>query len=358
MRPINVISLFDGKACARVALERAGIPVANYYASEIDKYAMIIAKKNYPNIQHVGDVTKLQHVDWTGIDLLCGGSPCQGFSFAGKQLNFNDPRSALFFEFVRIWNEIKAINPNAKFFLENVVMKQEYQDIISGLLGVKPVMVNSALVSAQNRKRLYWTNIEGFVMPKDMGILLKDILEKNINKYIHSEAAVRYMEREVSGGRNHYDFKHHSDTNEPKSSCVTANIFKGVPYNVIIDRISDFTKRDFTFSISKSSNIRPHRFDEKKSGISEVGTILNVNNKSVTITTSHQPKVYTENPFCIRKLTPIECERLQTLPDNYTQGVSDSQRYKMIGNGWTIDVIVEFFKNLKPDTDFSENLDF
>jgi len=303
MRPINVISLFDGKACARVALERAGIPVGNYYASEIDKYAMLIAKKNYPDIQHVGDVTKLQHVDWTGIDLLCGGSPCQGFSFAGKQLNFNDPRSALFFEFVRIWNEIKAVNPNAKFFLENVKMKKEHQEVISKLLGVEPVFVCSSLLSGNKRKRLYWTNIDGFKMPLDKGLALGDFISKEGDfKYLNDKEIIRAIQNHSAktwkSGNKMGAVRFPTDI-KGKGKCLTTVRIKG----------------------DRSQN-------------------------------------HIDDTFGIRLLSILEYERLQTLPDNYTQGVSDSQRYKMIGNGWTIDVIVEFFKHLKPDTDFSENLDF
>ncbi len=170
---MNVLSLFDGMSCGQLALDRLGIKVDMYLAAEIDKYAMQIAKKNYPNTVHLGDVTKLRGVDLPKIDLLMGGSPCQGFSFAGKQLNFDDPRSILFFEFVRLLKETKP----KYFLLENVRMKQEYQDVISEHLGVKPIMINSALLSAQNRMRLYWTNIPGLEQPEDKGVLLKDILE-------------------------------------------------------------------------------------------------------------------------------------------------------------------------------------
>ena len=173
---INVLSLFDGMSCGQLALDRLGIKVDMYLAAEIDKYAMSIAKKNYPNTVHLGDVTKLRGVDLPKIDLLIGGSPCQGFSFAGKQLNFDDPRSALFFEFVRL---LKETNPKY-FLLENVRMKQEFQDVISDYLGVKPIMINSALLSAQNRVRLYWTNIPGVAQPEDKGFILKDILEDGV----------------------------------------------------------------------------------------------------------------------------------------------------------------------------------
>ena len=176
---MNVLSLFDGMSCGRIALDKAGIPINNYWASEIDPYAIKVARINYPDTIHVGDIAAL---DWNDeglhahIDLLIGGSPCQGFSFAGKQLNFNDPRSKLFFEFVRLMDEMKP----TWFLLENVKMKKESQDIISWYLGVQPQEINSSLVSAQNRKRFYWTNIP-FTMPEDRGIMLKDIIEDGLD---------------------------------------------------------------------------------------------------------------------------------------------------------------------------------
>src|SRR5210317_958564 len=162
-----VLSLFDGCSMARVALQRAGIPVTKYYASEIDEYAMQVSEKNYPGIIQLGSIEDWQSWDIEKPDLIIGGSPCQGFSFAGKQLNFKDERSKLFFEFVRILKDIKKVNPDVKFLLENVKMKKESQNIISSFLGVEPIEINSSLVSAQNRKRLYWTNIEGAELPKD-----------------------------------------------------------------------------------------------------------------------------------------------------------------------------------------------
>ena len=188
---MNVLSLFDGCGMTYQALKNLGIKVDNYYASEIDKYAIQIAMKNHPDIKQLGDVTNLSCWQLPRIDLLVGGSPCQGFSFAGKQLNFSDPRSALFFEYVRFKNEL---NPRY-FLLENVRMKKEYQDVISNLLGVQPIMINSALVSAQNRVRLYWTNLP-VEQPEDKGILLKDILEDG------------YSDRD-------------------KSLCLDANYYKG-----------------------------------------------------------------------------------------------------------------------------------
>ena len=246
---MNVLSLFDGMSCGQLALDRLGIKVDMYLAAEIDKYAMSIAKKNYPNTVHLGDVTKLRGMDLPKIDLLMGGSPCQGFSFAGKQLNFDDPRSALFFEFVRLLEETKP----KYFLLENVRMKQEYQDIISEHLGVKPIMINSALVSAQNRVRLYWTNIPNIEQPEDKG--------------------------SVAGKTE-------------------------------------------------------QRLEIRQDG------------KTNTLTTVQKDNVVVVPPT-YRKLTPLECERLQTVPDDYTEGVSNTQRYKMLGNGWTVDVIKHIFKGMK-----------
>ena len=320
---MNVLSLFDGISCGQVALERAGIKVDKYYASEIDKHAISITQKNYPKTEQTGDVTKVKGNKYKGVDLLMGGSPCQGFSFAGKQLNFTDPRSRLFFEFVRILDEAQP----RYFLLENVKMKQEYQNIISKYLGVEPIEINSSLVSAQNRKRLYWTNIPGVCMPEDKGVLLKDIVlsdvvpvalhnlyggfkEKTVRVFenksptirtaaggghipsfvkkdlLYSQKALDYMDRKVKDGRTHWDFKHYSDVRNDKSATVVANFFKGVPYNVFKD------------------------WD------------------------------------CIRKFSPIECERLQTLPDNYTEGVSNTQRYKAVGNGWTVDVIAHILRGI------------
>ena len=174
----NILSLFDGMSCGRLALDKADVKYGNYYAAEIDKYAVKVSSANYPNTIQLGDVTKWRDwdIDWASIDLLLGGSPCQGFSFAGKQLAFDDPRSALFFVYVDILNHIKSINPNVKFMLENVRMKKEFLDIISEQLGVEPIFINSALVSAQNRQRYYWCNWD-VEQPKDRGILLKDIID-------------------------------------------------------------------------------------------------------------------------------------------------------------------------------------
>lgn len=194
---MNVLSLFDGISAGKIALERANIKVDNYYSSEIDKYAIQISNKNYPNIEQIGSITDWNNwnIDLSTIDLVIGGSPCQGFSFAGKQLNFQDPRSKLFFDYVNVLNHIKSLNPNVKFLLENVRMKQEYQDVISKYLGVSPIVINSAVLSGQNRVRYYWTNIKNIEQPSDLGIILSDILEESVEeKYFLSEEGKKLYE--------------------------------------------------------------------------------------------------------------------------------------------------------------------
>lgn len=212
---MNVLSLFDGMSCGRIALEQLGIKVDTYYACEIDKFAIQISNKNYPDIIQLGDVTKVKGVDLKNIDLLIGGAPCQGFSFAGKQLAFDDPRSALFFEFIRLKEEC-----NPKYFLlENVRMKREHEDIISEYTGFEPIMINSSKLSAQNRVRLYWTNIPNITQPKDTGVILKDILQ-NTGDW---KEQPRYLKNKWNGTPRG-DLV--SEVNE-KRSCLSATMYKG-----------------------------------------------------------------------------------------------------------------------------------
>jgi len=312
----SVLSLFDGMSCGQIALNRIGIEYDNYFASEIDKHAIKVTQHNYPNTIQLGDVREIKAENLPKIDLLIGGSPCQGFSFAGKGLNFDDPRSKLFFEFVRLKNETQP----KYWMLENVKMKAEHQNIISEILGVKPILINSELVSAQSRERLFWTNIPIIELPTDKGILLKDIIE--IGEPI-----------------------------KDKSQTILATLYKENAKSMIkrnkaglLVKMSSENPRIKELSIT-DRGIRPHRNDKRKSGISEIGTIHYPDTKSYTITANHAPKVLTEI-IGWRKLTPKECERLQTVPDNYTACVSDTQRYKMLGNGWTVDVIVHIFGSL------------
>lgn len=218
---ITVLSLFDGMSCGQIALRQAGIKVKQYFASEIDKHAIAQTQHNFPDTVQLGSVTGVRAADLPHIDLLIGGSPCQGFSFAGKQLNFNDPRSVLFFEYVRILREIQEYNPGVKFLLENVRMRRECENVISEQLGLYPVIINSALVSAQNRVRLYWTNIRtreeanlfdtkiftDIPQPEDRGIVIQDILEEDVPKsYHYSEERKRkllgHSKRQKDKGNN------------------------------------------------------------------------------------------------------------------------------------------------------------
>lgn len=384
---INVLSFFDGISCGQIALERAGIKVSNYFASEIDKYAIQVAKHNFPNTIELGDVTKVFAKDLPKIDLFIGGSPCQGFSFAGKQLNFEDPRSKLFFEFVRMLNEIRETNPNVLFLLENVKMKKGFQDIITQHLGVEPVEINSNLVSAQNRKRIYWTNIVQLTQPKDKGIFLKDIVHENADNQL-SEKELEYMLR--SSGKwspsTNNRFETYLNYPERKSHCLTANLNKGVPYNCFFEILSEYiVPFDKTLQIldkevqrgkvgyfrKDSQANRVYYIHDKAvtlcgeagGGAAKMGQYLfgcitpdriekrqngqrfNDGKKFYTLTAQDKHGVLIEG--YIRKLTPIECERLQNVPDNYTNQVSNSQRYKMLGNGWTIDVISHIFSSIE-----------
>jgi len=371
---MNVLSFFDGMSCGRIALERAGIRVDNYFAAEIDKYAIKVSKYNYPDIIQLGDVCNIKANQLPKIDLFMGGSPCQGFSFAGRQLNFNDPRSKLFFEYNRVLKEILLLNPDVKFLLENVVMKKEYQNVISSYLGVQPIMINSALVSAQNRKRLYWTNISGIQQPNDKGIILENILQEDIFDRFSVTKNTNPSGRGMNGVI-------HLISN--KAPCLTTNKGEGVKIGVLekksltlcagyannpnlndylvkrikqmvpvlVGRINSSQDGKIVSPFGKSychtagnGNVPKVAIEQRSRGNNKGGFHYN---KSPTLTSnSWQENNKLTNGLYYRKLTPIECERLQTIPDNYTQCVSNSQRYKMLGNGWTIDVIVGFFKKL------------
>ena len=328
---MNVLALFDGMSCGRLALDRAGIKVDKYYASEIDKYAIQVSQKNYPDTIQLGDIKNWNNWKLPKIDLILGGSPCQGFSMAGQHLNFEDERSKLFFEFVKC---IKHFKPRY-FLLENVKMKKEFQDIISDLLGVQPIEINSALLSAQSRKRLYWTNIPDVTQPKDKNIYLKDILEDD------------------------------SITDRDKSYCIDANYHKGANYEQYKNKHRrQLVGTNRCIQVGEA-NLRGH---------DSIKRVYSPEGKSPCLTTMggghREPKVSvirdksksiraggrlsydrhewdSADELHWRKLTPLECERLQTVPDNYTEGVSNTQRYKMLGNGWTVDVIAHIIQSIK-----------
>ena len=370
-----VLSLFDGMSCGYEALKRLGVHVEAYYASEIDKYAMQIAKQNHPDIIHVGDVEKWREWDipWADIGLLIGGSPCQGFSFSGKQLLFDDPRSRLFFEYVNILNKIEdEKGDEVNFFLENVKMKKEALEIINDFLAEEPMFINSSLVSAQNRPRYYWFNWDA-EMPKDRHIYLKDIILND---------AAPLMFSNVYGG-----FKEKSPrVHEDKSVTIrTASGGGHIPSLLKRDSVAvscnrnDGIKKEIQKAHTlNSSDWRGLNRNQNQNAILELDK-LRLSDKAIAYMERRSDKFgngdrydsypnrldgkagcLTANMFkgvsygvikeLLRKLHPIECERLQTLPDNYTEGVSPTQRYKMLGNGWTVEVVTHILSFL-PDLD-------
>ena len=289
-----VLSLFDGMSATQQALKELGVPVTRYYASEIDSYAMQITSKNFPDTIQLGNVqgVEIKHLALVP-DLIVAGSPCQDVSFAGKGKGLAGERSGLFFEAIRIIKEAKAINPNVKVLIENVKMKKEHidtmTDALSEALGerVTPQLLNSGLVSAQNRQRLYWYNWQSIEEPEDRGLVLKDILEPNLESYGDME-----------------------------------EIF------------------DKEFKLSKDGLC--HIGNAKLSGNQTIKRVYHAEGKAPTLTTMggghREPKIYTGD-MKFRKLTPLECERLQTFPDGYTEGVSNTQRYKMLGNSFTVKMV-------------------
>ena len=386
---MNVFSCFDGASCGQLALQKLGIPISNYYASEIDKYAIEVTQANFPKTIQLGDITKVDVSQLPKIDLMMGGSPCQGFSFAGKQLNFEDPRSKLFFDFIKIRDKIKP----KYVLLENVRMKKESEDIISNYMGCSPVKINSSLLSAQSRNRLYWfvELIDGNYVPinvnqpQDKGIVIKDILEElpfgDIPNYLANNWGGEPRGNKVKS------------IDDPKANCLTASMYKGqIPTYIkkIIPKENptvskdglirvgsadlnghDYLKRVYsrhgkapTLTANGGGNLEPkvgiarivnRRLDEngtRKDYQLELPFTkvieLRQDDKSNCLTTLQKDNVVVkEEVYAWRKLTPLECERLQTMPDNYTNHVSNSQRYKMIGNGWTIDVIAHILKGIQ-----------
>ena len=374
---MNVISLFDGMSCGRIALDKLGVKVDNYYASEIDKYAIKVAHANYPDTVHVGDVTRFSRDmfrdDWledNPIDLLIGGSPCQGFSFAGNQLNFDDPRSKLFWEYVRVLKEFKP----TYFLLENVRMAQRSQDVISEALGVQPIAINSNLMSAQNRYRLYWTNIP-FDMPEDKGIVLQDILEDNFitdrekshcidanyfkggnlksyfekhrRQLVFSEDGLCHVGDADLKGHGYNRRVYHPDGKSP-SLCAASggNLEPKIivhPASIVGRRLQEGIRKDNDKSVPITQCLEVHEHDKSRclSTVSK-DTLISL------LSEGRYPDAYSNEMRPLwRKLTPLECERLQTVPEGYTSSVSNSQRYRMLGNGWTVDVIAHILKGIR-----------
>ena len=431
---MNILSLFDGMSCGQQALERVGIKVDKYFASEIDKHAIKVTMANYPNTIQLGSVVDVDGYSLPKIDLLIGGSPCQSFSFAGKRKGMStkceteiltlehylqlksegyefEGQSYLFWEYMRLLNECKP----KYFLLENVEMGEKWERVLSKAIGINGIHINSALVSAQNRKRIYWTNIGHepgglfgdlvckIEQPKDRGVLLKDILESNVDeKYYLSEKAINYI------NRNERNLSFQMNENDNKSGCVVARYQSGIPYNQIV--VHNTMPRSSTSGkggtghlsrkdgktycldtgntnaveivgltevrtqeakqIRKETGTNPKRAKELvKRTDGKIGALLtsqtadnlvfsyrqdapnDVNGKKDCLRANAGGVLrcvgIIENTSRIRRLTPLECERLQTVADGYTVHVSDSQRYKMLGNGWTVDIIVHIFNYIK-----------
>ena len=321
---INVLSCFDGLSGGQIALEKAGIEVNKYYASEIDKYAIAVAKYHYPNTIHLGDVKKIDTSTLPKIDLMLAGSPCTDLSFAGKQKGlFDGEQSSLFFVW---WKLVQEIKPKY-IFLENVRMKKEYEKVISDLLGFEPVAIDSALKSAQKRYRLYWFGVrEGdtykavpIQQPKDEGLVLKDIIEDGF-------------------------------VDKDKSYCIDANYWKGGNLKMYFEK----SRRQLVFNqciqVGETADIK---------GYDIIKRVYSVEGKAPSLTTMQgghrEPKIAVDK-LTWRKLTPKECSRLQTVPDDYcamgnfdgvVKPISNSQQYKMLGNGWTINVITHILEGMK-----------
>lgn len=336
MDKINVLSLFDGISCGRLALNKANIPINKYYASEINEYSIKVAKKNFPDTIELGDVRNLKKETINNkIDLLIGGSPCQSFSFIGhmdgmsttengikkdiltleeyldakdKGFKFNG-FSYLFWEYVRI---LKDVNPKY-FLLENVNMTKKWEKVITNALGVKPIRINSSLLSAQNRKRLYWTNLPIKGTPEDSNILLKSIFVAEYNHENVGEALT--VQRSLPKLQKKYGYI-------PK-------MFNAYNSTEIIDKSPTLSLGSMvTSSCATTIFVKNEKFG-----------CYSVKDNKININNFEYDTKLEDGKYILRKLTPVECERLQNLPDNYTNGVSDSQRYKMIGNGWTVNVI-------------------
>jgi len=414
----TIISLFDGMSCGQKAFSNLNIPIKDYYASEIDKYAMSVTRYNFPDTKFIGSVTDITiekldndhillnstHKICTDNLILIGGSPCQGFSFAGKRKgattkcnieittleqyltlksqNFEfQGQSYLFWEYIRILRTLQSINPNITFFLENVKMIKKWQSMFDVAVGIKPVEINSSLVSAQNRKRLYWTNINNgkIEQPEDRGILLRDIIQYEIldEKLYLKENNIEFMSKKYGNESRWQKFPNYINK---KAGTVCVTSCKGLSRGVIIlneslqrdfyknplksqDLINDYTNliinKNITLKPQKTTNsLCNHVANIDMKGNDSIKRVYVTNGKSLTLTTMQgghrQPKILCNfQNLVARKLSPIECERLQTLPDNYTAfgldenfkkiKISNTQRYKMIGSEWTIAIIEHIF---------------
>lgn len=366
---MNVLSLFDGMSCGQIALTELGCFPDKYYASEVDKFAIQQTMSVFPDTIQLGDVTKVDVSQLDKIDLLIGGSPCQSFSFAGKQVGMVttnkvditdlqtyldlkemgfefEGQSYLFWEYMRILTDIRKYNPDVKFLLENVVMAKKWEAVLTKAIGVEPVKINSNLVSAQNRKRLYWTNIAEIPQPKDEGIYIRDILGDEVDeKYFVSDKAIQGLinrtEKNMEKGNS---FGARVVSPDGKANTLLQRCYKDGKDNLLLEWLRELSPRVAGVTVT-TEGIRPHRGDAKKSGLSELGIIRFESSKGDTLLTGSKNLIL-GGDCRVRRLTPRECARLQTVPDWYKWVVSDTQIYRMCGNGWTVKVIEHILSHL------------
>lgn len=375
---MRVLSLFDGMSCGQIALRELGVNVEKYYASEVDKFAIAQTALNFPDTIELGNVENWRewNIDWGKIDLLIGGSPCQGFSFAGKQLAFDDPRSRLFFVYVNILNHLRKYNPRIKFLLENVVMKKEHINVITECLGIYPVMVNSALVSAQSRKRLYWSNIqtrtEGLFgdvytdipQPIDRGLVIKDILDKEVDEkyYLRKEVVATLLEHK----KNEKDKGHGFGFNPRRMTEKMNTLSVGGRGMCDLVEVGIYQRprgeNNGGIHLKKAPTLTSFSYDQNNVVLQPLGGVFRTHyngrgfrpfSRDEFGTLTARAREDGSGQLCaalqgrIRRLTPTECARLQTIPEWYKWACSDSQAYKMLGNGWTVEVIKHIFSFLE-----------
>lgn len=380
---LTVLSLFDGMSCGAIALREAGIKVKQYFASEIDKAAIRQTQHNFPETIQLGSVVGVNVSELPHIDLLIGGSPCQGFSFAGKQLNFNDPRSVLFFEYVRILREIQKYNPDVKFLLENVRMLSEYENIISSHLGIFPVAINSALVSAQNRYRLYWTNIRiksvrdlfGFTLhtdipqPEDRGIYLRDILDRDVDSrfYLKSDEIDKLVRQREYGVQEQGNIPDENILDlwfaPSDDSAFARHDFERIDPNKVSSRNPFYPAPDVArvpIQAIQKNHLIKECCNESSTTLVIPGSVVKpqfgggfrpiVSGKASCLVASSSKfaamLIVNGDDMVIRYLTPAECCRIQTIPEWYEWNCSEPQIYRLLGNGWTVAVISHIFRYL------------
>ena len=394
---MNILSLFDGMSCLQIALKELDIKFDTYYASEIDQHAIKQTQLNFPDTIQLGSVTewKTWDIDWIKVSLIGAGSPCQGFSFAGKQLAFDDPRSVLFFVFIDILNHCRKFNPDVKFLLENVDMKREHMNVINNYCGLFAVNINSNLVSAQNRNRWYWSNIRtkqvglfgevhtDIPQPKDRGILLKDILENEVpEKYYLSDKMLNYFDKRAANfNAGKVNIRAETDkattlcasmascdisdnfvlgtnlkpkVNQDKANCFTAGgnsgglhsdmdlicvAMRGRGENDDQQLEPNYTGKTNCLTSVQKDNLVMKIVGNVYESNGQAGKVVDIDYKSPPVTGQRVNSQGFMNTTRIRRLTPTECARLQTIPSWYLWKCSDTQQYRMLGNGWTIEVI-------------------